>query len=553
MSVRLPILRKATLEEAARLHPTAASYNLVSPGVSEGQLTLPPEDPQPAVHDWLQLFTQNGSIGYYRVTGSVRTYTGETQLTVRHGIDTLSDSVYAAQEDFNGTVAQYLAAILSYQTARVNGAAPWQLGTVEDSATIQRSLNYDRLSDLLSALEEEENGYYFAYDFSTTPWTLHFMAKSAEISSEFRLSRNIDGLSVTLTDTDLCTRLILSVTVKTVEQPETEGDASAEWPTITTVDSAVRIYDNAQAQATWGVVQKTAAIDTQDDIAAGSFPEADAWAAKFLADHGSPALQIQIDGEELYQYTFDHYDELALGRLCRVSLPGYSASFSQRVVGITYPDVYGAPSRITVSLANQLPKFSSAIAQAQKAADRAQKAARGGGGGVASAKELESWSMIVKQVKEAEDATGLTELHETGILLDAVTGAKIYSLAQGFVSQYSEISVASDKIGLVVSGTTPGSYKIKSAEIVTAINDSGSSVIINADKINLNGYVTASQLQTELANVDAAIADGVVTSQLQADVAYLGQIRTASDGYSYNATWQSATIGGVTIHYLGHA
>lgn len=552
MSVRQPILRDADLAEVARLHPTAASLNLVSPGVPEGELTIPPEDPQPGMHAWVQLFTQNGSVGYYRVTGTVRTYTGETQLTLRHGIDTLSDSVYDAQEDFEGTVTEYLTAILAKQTARVRGAAPWQLGTVEDSATIKRSLNYDRLSDLLSALEEEESGYQFTYNFATNPWTLNFVAKTTEISSEFRLNRNIDGLAVSLNDSELCTRLLLSVTVKTVEQPETEDDPDADWPTVTTTETVVRVYDNAAAQATWGVVQKTAGIETQDDIEGGSFPEADAWAAKFLADHGEPTLQIQIDGEELYQYTFDHFDELDLGKICRVSLPGYSASFRQRVVGVTYPDVYGAPSRVTVSLANQLPKFSSAIANAQKNAERAERASRGGGG-AASAKELEAWSMIVKKTKEAEDATGITELYETGILLDPVSGAKIYSLNQGFVSQYAEINVASDKIGLVVSGTTPGSYEIKSASIVAAINDSGSSVIINADKIDLNGYVTASQLQTELANIDAAIAGGVVTESLQADEAYLGQIKSASDGYTYNATWQTATIGGVTIHYLGHS
>ena len=493
ITVPLPRLLDANLQEMRRLHPLAASLSLVTPGTSEAALTLDARDPRPAMHQWVELFTQHGSAGMYRVTGISNTYTGECQVTLRHGIDTLSDSVYMAQADETAmTVQQLLTDILSYQTARVAGHAPWQLGVCEDSTTVKRAFNYDNLAELLNGVAEEKQNYYFTYDFSTTPWTLNFVQKPASVASEFRLSRNIESLAVTLDDSELCTQLLLSVNVMTTTTPTTPDDPTAVWPTVTSNESAVRTYDNAAAQAEWGIVQKTASIDTQDDIAGQGFPDADAWAARFMADHSQPTLQIQISGEDLREITGDSYDEHRLAYLCRVALPDHDAVFDERVVAIVYPDLYGAPTRVNVSLANRLPKFSNSIAQAQQAAAKADSTAKtakrsAGGGGGGTAKELESWAMIVKKTKEAEDATGITEMYETGILLDPVTGATLYSIKQGFVSQHGAIQVASDKVSMVVEGTTPGDYRVKAASIVASINDAGSQVAISADKILLSG------------------------------------------------------------------
>lgn len=459
ITVPLPRLLDASLREVGRLHPLAASLSLVTPGTSEATLTLAARDPRPAMHQWVELYTQHGSAGMYRVTGISNTYTGECQITLRHGIDTLSDSVYMAQADETAmTVQQLLTGILSYQTARVAGHAPWQLGTVADNTTLKRAFNYDNLAELLNGIAEEKQGYYFTYDFSTTPWTLNFVQKPAAVASEFRLSRNIESLAVSLDDSELCTQLLLSVNVMTTTTPTTPDDPDVDWPTVTANDSVVRTYNNAAAQAQWGIVQKTASIDTQDDIAGQGFPNADAWAARFMADHSQPTLQIQISGEDLKEITGDRYDEHRLAYLCRVALPDHDAVFDERVVAIGYPDIYGAPTRVTVSLANRLPKFSNSIAQAQQAAAKADSTAKtakrsAGGGGGGTAKELESWAMIVKKSKEAEDATGITEMHETGILLDAQTGAKLYSLSQGFVSQYAELNVQSGQISSLVQTT----------------------------------------------------------------------------------------------------
>ena len=473
MAVRLPRLLDASLNERARLHPVAGTLNLVSPGVPEATQNLPPEDVQPAIHDWEEIYNQNGSVGFYRVTGRTLSYTGETVLTLRHGIDTLSDSVYNAQQEYDGPVAGLLTAILDKQTTRIKGVKPWQLGTCADNTSIKRSLNYDNLKDLFNSIEEEKNNYYFSYDMTTWPWTVSFLAKPTAVAAEFRLNRNIQDIQVSMNDSELCTRLYLAVNVTTTTTPT--ADEQNEWPEVTTVDSEVRRYDNREAQDVWGIVVKTASIDTDDDIQGQGFPSANAWAARYMRDHAEPTLQIQISGQELKQLTGDGFDEAKLGSICRVTLPDHDAAFSQRIVAVSYPDLYGAPDQVNVSLANKSPKVSTSISQqkqeAAKAASTAQTALRkagGGGGGGGAAKELESWAMICKKVKEAEDATGLTELYESGIVVDAQGGVTLHSLTQGFISSYAELKVNSQAITAEVQRATANEEKMSTQLRITA-------------------------------------------------------------------------------------
>lgn len=512
ITVPLPRLLDANLQEVRRLYPLAASITLVAQGAGEASLTLAAGDPRPAMHQWVQLFTQHGSAGFYRVTGISNTYTGDTQITLRHGIDTLSDSVYSAQaEEATFTVRQLLSNILGYQTARVAGRAPWQLGVCEDTTSVKRAFNYDNLAELLRGLEDEKQNFYFTYDFTTTPWTLNFVRKPAEVACEFRLSRNIEGVTVTLDDSELCTQLLLSVNVMTTTTPTSSVDPDVDWPTITANDSTVRTYNNAAAQAEWGIVQKTASIDTQDDIVGQEFPDADAWAARFMADHSQPTLQIQITGEDLYEITGDTFDELRLAALCRVALPDHDALFAERVVSVTYPDIYGTPTSVTVSLANRLPRFSNSIAQAQKEAAKADSAAKtakrsAGGGGGGTAKELESWAMIVKKTTESADVTGLTELAETGIILDAETGAKIYSLNQGFVSQYAELNVQSGRITAVAQSTDALNNRVSSAEV--EIDGINAKIALKANQTevdNLTSRVSQAEIDIDGANAQIAL------------------------------------------------
>lgn len=486
--IQLPRLLANDLTERERLKPLNASLTLKLIGASEATMTMPDSSPDIAVHDFVSIYTQRGFSGIYRVTNVARNYAQRTEISLLHGIDILADSVWQEQIDFEGTTEEFLTELLNQQTHLINGVKPWVLGTCEDTTEIKKAINYDRLSNLLEELVEDGGTYYFSYDQTTFPWTVSLVSRPEVASTEFRLSRNARSASVTYNDADLCTRLILSDNHRSKD-----GDDE-----ITTNKTAILTYDNLEAQAEWGVVIKTAAIDTADDIEEEVYTEADAWAADFLAKRAEPTVQIQIDGDELFGMTGDTWDEVSIGKMCRIALPAYNRTFLERVVSVTYSELLAKPDHVVVSLANSLPKFSESIAKLQ---DEMKKVSAGGAGGARSAvdpNEMQTWSQYVSYYGKALDGTDILTLYETGIDMDPIGGTKIHTLTEGVQSLYSYIQVESGRISLVVTGQG-SSASINIQAITNAINQS--SVTINADRIDLHGYVTADSLKTDIANI----------------------------------------------------
>ena len=124
VKVRLPRLLDANRQEVCRLRPSSMALQNRINAAGTATMTLPLQDAAPAMHDWVELYTAKGSAGLFRVTNVAHQARLERTYTLLHGIDTLSDSVWAAQTDYNGTGAGYLAALLSHQTT-----VYWQLGT----------------------------------------------------------------------------------------------------------------------------------------------------------------------------------------------------------------------------------------------------------------------------------------------------------------------------------------------------------------------------------------------------------------------------------------
>lgn len=252
MSVQMPRLLANDLTERDRLNPIAATLNLKLVGASDATITLPDSAPDIAVHDMVSIYTARGFNGIYRVTNVARNYSRQTEISLLHGIDILADSVWQEQVEFEGTTQAFLEALLDQQTQLINGVKPWVLGVCDDESEVKKTINFDRLSSLLEDMVEDGGEYYFAYDQTSFPWTISLVARPAGASTEFRLARNARSAAVTYNDADLCTRLILSDNHRSKDGEEK----------ITTNKSAILTYNNPAAQAAWGVVIKTAAIDT---------------------------------------------------------------------------------------------------------------------------------------------------------------------------------------------------------------------------------------------------------------------------------------------------
>lgn len=520
ITVKRPRLLDDNLAEAAPIHALSLALSLKTPGVSTATLVIGPDDPEPPLHAWIELYTQNGSVGVYRVTSPVTDYAQNNSLTLRHGIDSMADSVLEAQEEYSGTPAALLSRIMAAQTARVQGVAPWTLGTCEATADIKLSINYTPLNELLSSIETELEDYIFEYDQSSFPWVLNVRARPTMADSELRMNRNITTISRTINDKELCTQLILSINHEVTSQ---DGSSS--------VQTIVKTYDDLAAQQDFGVVQKTADIDTGDDLTGQNplTPEADAWAARFLRDHGAPSVQIQVTGRELKRVTGDSWDELRLGHICCVPIPKYNHIFNERAVEIDYPDALGQPDVFTVSLANQLPKFSNSIANLRKDANRLARSARSAGRSAASKKDLLYWEQKVRYYGAALDGTGVTTLYESGIEMTPDSGVKIYNLEEGIQSLYAGIEVNRRNITL----------KVSNGDVATQLAVECGNVSITGGNLVVDGYVTSDGLAADIAALNlVTVEDLRANRSITADNTYTNYLEVNDDievGGSVNA------------------
>ena len=424
--VRKPRVLDASRNEVRRLDPTALSVTLALEDTSHATMTLPEKTASLAMHTMVEVYTQHGSAGIFRVISINQELGNGITYELKHMVDVLSDSIFDGEQEFSGTPTEYIQAVLAKQKS-----AYWQLGTCACTTTYKDKIKYTKLYDLLNKLRDKEKDYYFSYDFSTWPWTINFLAKPSNVRSEFRLSRNVEDGRISWDDGDLCTRLYLSITNES-------GDSSS---------TTYRTFDDATLQSRWGIVEKTAGITTTD------WPDADAYAARFFREHGNPFVQIDISGYELYKLSGDMFDMFDLGQLCRVNFASRGITLDERIIVVTYPDVLDTPDRVTIDLANKPFSAAGSLASlSQTQQDMADEAAETEEKLEKTAEDLEDTKTKVQKNTvdlHAQD-TILTEqgelLRAAGIELDP-SGIFMFAKREGALgSEMASIDVRADQI-----------------------------------------------------------------------------------------------------------
>ena len=182
-------------------------------------------------------------------------------------------------------------------------------------------------------------------------------------------------------------------------------------------------------------------------------------------------------------------------------------------------------------------------------------------------------TLMAKQVDENRDT-----LRAAGIKIDPITGVLIYNedVENGIGARFkvqsqqitaevaerkagdeelsSQIKIQKDKISLVVKETSSG-YVVNSASIVMGINSqSGSYIKIQADKVDLKGYVTIEQLNATNAKINNLITGQTLATQLNA---VRSNISNLVIGYDLNFKGrgiylQGVTINGTSYHFMGY-
>jgi hypothetical protein len=523
MSVRLPRLLDAQLHEVCRLHPVTLSINerLVPP--HDASMTLPPGEGV-SFHAWMELYTIDGSAGFYRVSGTSESYVSTGDVDLEHSAAILGDAIIPGEGKYSGTCTEVLTAMLANQTTLINGQKPWVLGTCAKSASIEYAYDCNNiLSAMTEVVGDEKDGYALEFDDTHGfPWKVNVVSVETSASCEGRLSRNLESASVSMSDDEFCTRIYC----KSLPEPH---------------------YIDGPTVGTWGIITKT--ITAGEGVTAESLQS---YITRYLEDHKNPRNSIEINGVDLATATGENLDSFRVGRLFRLALPDYGVKMEERILVRSITDVYGDPRGVRLTLASNIRDTAEDLV-------RIDNTVTGGSSQNSTRKYVGSKgtglskTSVLDMLKKTDSFTSATEawVKEAGVKIEA-NRASLYATKTAITGSWNEnvenidalITATTDNGGLVamivgrktkteeinaaIKATTEGGglitlkadtktvsdlgERVSTAEI--SIDGLNSEIELKADKITLKGYVTADQLSAELADFKLTMNESVVTNFL---------------------------------------
>lgn len=473
MAVMLPHLLDASYNEAIRLHPEKLSVKINQTPLSTASMTLPEGEPTISIRQWMELYGPHGSLGKFRVS-QVKTNYGDSQvISLEHGIATLGDYLTAADTTLTGTPYEIMGTLLGYQSLWTRGTIP---NTGSYTITVDRSNVLSAVLDLLKQM----NGYVLTYDFSA--WTVGIALMETMPSCECRMRRNAETVRISIDDNDLCTRVYATGL--------TGG------------------YMDADTIGTWGIIAKSLGTD-ENALPA----DVQAYATAYLAEYKNPRVNIEISALELSAETGEAIDAFEIGGLCRVALPDWDYTTNQRIVTISYNDILGDPQDVKLSLSTVPRDLSRTLATIDTDLYGTSNAIRSGGGG---------GGRVSGKGKLVEYRTAINRNTDSVEIL----AWDVSDLDSGLASAMSSITVNADNIEL----------KVSKNGVISSINQTPESITISASRVNLVGYVTASQLSASMASFENEMADHIDTYTLDAEIGTISSLYAPSlstAGFTY--------------------
>lgn len=478
MAVRLPRLLDSGMKELARLNPVSLSLDENLSPLSTAEMVLPEGECAAETGQFVELYTSHGSAGIFRVQQAEQDYGGRVTLALEHGLTTLGDGIMPGEGEQSGTARQLVSAILACQPQTM-----WVLGAVAvpDSLTLTWKNDNANLLESLCSLMDELPGYRLTFDQSVFPWVLNVEALSDDDGCECRLSRNLSSLRVEEDRSELCTRLYVS------------GLASPL---------------DADTIGTLGVV--TRYMDADPDIGEAELTKQ---GRAYLEAHKSPAISVTMDAVDWYEATGEPFDRFTLGNLCRVCLPDYGRTIRQRVIGLSWPDVYGQPDQVTVKLASESTTavdvmagliIDTTITKKRFTADlRSQKELL-----------LAAEDKITLMATRVEVIAQEVEVNAEQIALKA-SSEEVGELTRRMSAAEIAIDGANARIDLKANQTTVDDLgtRVSAAEI--AIDGANSTIKLKADKVKVDA------LETEIAGL-------LKVDELAAKIADLGEVAVSA-------------------------
>ena len=346
------LLKNQTLETKAWFRPESMSLNLEERN-STATVTVGPDAPEILINDWLKDDTEPGKGIIWRVKSiQNRVETKTRTLSLEHVIQYLKDKIIfgeATPKDITGnrnsakcTARQAAAYALGRQDRQI-----WALGDVEDNLSAPYSFNGDTIFSALETITGSMDGAQWEYDLTGLPFRLHIRKHPGGFQSEMRMRRNITNLSIQIDRTRMYTR----------HYPIGKNNLHIDG------------NYNSRNESIWGVVEKVETDNSQD-----TKEKLKAWSMERLNRHCEPLVTATVTGLDLSADTGEPLDRIVIGRNCRLPLPEYGTTMTERVTRMSWADKIKEPKKVTVTLANLVEDVASIVNEMARSSGKAGRA-----------------------------------------------------------------------------------------------------------------------------------------------------------------------------------
>lgn len=208
IDIPFPRLLNASGETEKIIHPISVSINLKITPLSDASMQLPKGENVPA-RGYVELYTSIGSVGVFRVRSPQDAY-GEdiTTAELEHAIVEVGDYLVLDKYDEMISASEAVKKVFSHYRG-----SKWKLGDISALGSDKIALQTDhvRILEVLLEILEQKPNCMMDFDFSTTPWTVNIVSRGTIVSAEGRLSRNVNAAKVIYDDTELCTRVYYEI------------------------------------------------------------------------------------------------------------------------------------------------------------------------------------------------------------------------------------------------------------------------------------------------------------------------------------------------------
>lgn len=424
------ILSKGSLTQTGRFAPETMALNLNERG-STATITFGIGAADLAIGDWLQDDTDPGAGIVWRVKTIDTQYNTKTvTVQLEDMVNSLNDQLLNGEikpSDIAGgsattcTARQAVEYILNRQSA-------WELDDFDyDSVSNPYNFNGDSLKAALDTVSSSLEEPVWSYDFTAYPFKISITHLSDDIDSEMRMSRNISTLKVSIDRTRMYTRFY----------PIGKNNLRLDAPGYA-----------EKNVSTYGVIEKTETDETKD-----TKEKLLSWAQENLDKHAEPIVTATVTGLDLSAETGVSLDSFTIGKKCRMPLPEFYTTITEKVIKLSWKDKLAEPENVTVTMANQKEDIASIINRINSSSGR---------GGRAKAKDDEedhAWIVdtndhvaLVAEAVAGKDGEGNPNWSRVAELTVDGNGiaARVTETEEGLVTLHSAIEQTSTQIYITV-------------------------------------------------------------------------------------------------------